>query len=336
VGSRTMRFGVWLPSFTWEDDTWVSARELREWCVRADYAGVDIWVIDHLLVAPGLYGASWLEPMELLTYAAALTEHVQVAPGILVLPVRNPVLLAKEIATLQVLSENRFMLGVGPGWNKQEFDVTGTRIEERGRRTDELLDAVQALLENRVASYHGTYYQFDDVQLQPFIGKMPEVWVAGGSRVPDPTDDPDIHDTYGYIHPSVVRRILKWKHWLSRCSGTQEWVIRDWNIIREEARKAGDDPDELVFGHCNFTYLTGAKTREEAYTAQREPFLRAMGSRRSFEHLCDCYMLGTNADIITRLEDLADAGCTYMVLGPVSGELSQIDMLIDEIVPHFR
>jgi chloramphenicol O-acetyltransferase len=47
-----MRFGVWLPSFTWEDDTWVSARELREWCIRADHAGVDIWVIDHLLVAP--------------------------------------------------------------------------------------------------------------------------------------------------------------------------------------------------------------------------------------------------------------------------------------------
>ena len=116
MGSRTMRFGVWLPSFTWEDDTWVSARELREWCIRADHAGVDIWVIDHLLVAPGLYGASWLEPMELLTYAAALTERVQVAPGILVMPVRNPVLLAKEIATLQVLSENRFMLGVGPGW----------------------------------------------------------------------------------------------------------------------------------------------------------------------------------------------------------------------------
>ena len=244
MGSRRMRFGVWLPSFTWEDDTWVSARELREWCIRADHAGVDIWVIDHLLVAPGLYGASWLEPMELLTYAAALTERVQVAPGILVLPVRNPVLLAKEIATLQVLSENRFMLGVGPGWHKQEFEVTGTRIEERGRRTDELLDAVQSLLENRVASYHGKYYQFDDVQLQPFIGTMPDVWVAGGSRVPDPTDDPDIHDTYGYIHPSVVRRILKWKHWLSRCSGTQEWVIRDWNIIREEARKAGDDPDE--------------------------------------------------------------------------------------------
>jgi|SRR5579884_1323500 len=330
-----MKFGVWLPSFTWEDNTWVPARDLKEWCVRADHGGVDIWVIDHLLVAPGLYGASWLEPMETLTYAAAVTSRVKVAPGILVMPVRNPVLLAKEIATLQVLSDGRFMLGVGPGWHKQEFDVTGTRIEERGRRTDELLAAVQSLLENERATYHGTYYNFDDVQLQPHIGAMPEVWVAGGSRVPDPTDDPDIHDTYGYISPSVVRRILTWKRWLSRCSGTQEWVIRDWHLIRDEARKAGQNPDELVFGHCNFTYFTPFKNRDDAYAVQRPYFMRAMGSRRSFQHLCDCYLLGTMSDIITRLEELADAGCTYMVLGPVDSELSQIETLVNEIVPRF-
>lgn len=335
MGKRTMKFGVWLPSFTWEDNTWVTARDLKEWCVRADHAGVDIWVIDHLLVAPGLYGASWLEPMELLTYAAAVTQSVKLAPGILVMPVRNPVLLAKEIATLQVLSENRFVLGVGPGWHKQEFEVTGTRLDERGKRTDELLAAVKVLLEHPVASYHGAYYSFDDVQLQPFIGAMPEVWVAGGSRVPDPTDDPDIHDTYGYIHPSVIRRILTWGRWLSRCSGTQEWLIRDWTLIREEARRSGADPDRLVFGHCNFTYFTPCRRREDAYAVQRPAFMRAMGSRRSFEHLCACYLLGTNDDIIQRLEELADAGCSYMVLGPVSSELSQIDTLIDEIVPHF-
>ncbi len=330
-----MRFGVWLPSFTWSDNTWVSGRDLKEWCIRADAAGIDIWVIDHLLVAPGLYGSSWLEPMETLTFAAAVTEKVKVAPGILVMPVRNPVLLAKEIATLQVLSDNRFMLGAGPGWHKQEYDVTGTRIEERGKRTDELLDAVKVLLENETASYHGKYYNFDDVQLQPLIGKMPEVWVAGGARVPDPTDDPDIHDTYGYIHPSVVKRILKWKHWLSRCSGTQEWLIRDWKLIQEEARKVGEDPQSLLFGHCNFTYFTPFKDREDAYAVQRPYFLRAMGSRRSFEHLCECYMLGTTTDIISRLEELAEAGCTYTVLGPVGAEMYQIDTLINEVAPHF-
>ena len=336
MANKNMQFGVWLPSFTWpQDNSWEPARYLKEWCVKCDQAGVDIWVVDHLLVAPGLYGSSWLEPMELLSYAAAVTRDVKLATGILVLPVRNPVLLAKEIATLQVLSDNRFILGAGPGWHKQEFEVTGTRIEERGRRTDEMLEAVRALLENPVASYHGRYYSFDEVALQPHVGFMPEVWVAGGSRQPDPTDDPDVHDTYGYIHPQVVRRILKHGNWLSRCSGTQDWVIRDWKLIQDEARKVDQDPQRLVFGHCNFTFFTPFKRREDALAAQRPYFVRAMGERRDYEHLQRSYMLGTNAEIIERLEELADAGCTYMVLGPVSADPYQIDTLLNEVVPRF-
>jgi len=332
-----MQFGVWLPSFAWpRDNTWEPARYLKEWCVKADHAGLDIWVIDHLLVAPGLYGSSWLEPMEMLTYAAAVTQDVKLATGILVLPVRNPVLLAKEIATIQVLSDNRFVLGAGPGWYKQEFDVTGTRIEERGRRTDEILDALKVLLEQPVASYHGKFYAFDDVAIQPHVGRMPQVWVAGGSRAPDPTADPDIHDTYGFIHPSVVRRILKHRRWLSRCSGTQEWLSRDWKLIQEEAQKAGQKPADLVFGHCNFTFFTPFKRREDALAAQRPYFIRAMGERRSYEHLQESYLLGTNAEIVERLEELADAGCTYTILGPVSSDPYQLDTLIREVVPRFR
>jgi alkanesulfonate monooxygenase SsuD/methylene tetrahydromethanopterin reductase-like flavin-dependent oxidoreductase (luciferase family) len=207
--------------------------------------------------------------------------------------------------------------------------VTGSRIEERGLRTDEMLEALRVLLEREVASYSGRYYAFEDVSIQPHIGALPEIWVAGGSRQPDPTDDPDIHDTYGYIHPQVVNRILKWKHWLSRCSGTQDWVIRDWQTIKEEARKADQNPDELVFGHCNFTFFTPFKSRDAALDAQRPFFFRAMGTRRDYEHLQRSYMLGTNADIVKRLEELADADCTYMVLGPVSADPYQIDTLID-------
>ena len=340
MGSRTMRFGVWLPSFTWEDDTWVSARELREWCIRADHAGVDIWVIDHLLVAPVLYSTSWLEPDgSPSTYAAALTERVQVAPGILVLPVRNPVLLAKEIATLQVLSENRFMLGVGPGWHKQEFDVTGTVASRSGdRRTDELLDAVQALLENRVASYHGKYYQFEDVQLAALHRRRCRTsgWPEARACLIQPTTQTST-TRYGYIHPSVVRRILEVEALALALLGHAG--VGDPGLESSSGRrraKRATTRTSWSSATATSPISRRAKTREEAYAAQREPFLRAMGSRRSFEHLCDCYMLGTNADIIARLEELADAGCTYMVLGPVSAELSQIDMLIDEIVPHFH
>ena len=330
-----MQFGVWLPSFAWPDvNGWESARYLSQWCTKAEEAGLDIWVVDHLLIAPGLYGASWLEPLQTLSYAAALTARVKLATGILVLPVRNPVLLAKEIATLQALSDGRFVLGIGPGWHKQEFEVTGSRLEERGQRTDEMVEALRVLLEQEVASFHGRYYRFEAVSIQPHVGALPEVWVAGGSRQPDPTDDPDIHDTYGYIHPSVVRRILRHKRWLSRCSGTQEWVVRDWQLIREAAREAGQDASTLVFGHCNFTYFTPFADHEAALTAQRPYFFRAMGTRRSLEHLQASYLLGTTREIVERLEALAAAGCTYMVVGPLTAESYQLDTLI-EIARHF-
>src|SRR5206468_6708067 len=93
--------------------------------------------VDHLLSAPGLYGNAWLEPLNVLAFAAALTRTVKIGTGILVLPVRHPVVLAKEISTLCHLSQNRYVFGVGPGWYAREYEVTGSRIEERGKRTDE-------------------------------------------------------------------------------------------------------------------------------------------------------------------------------------------------------
>ncbi|MEP7188603.1 MAG: hypothetical protein ABI901_05330, partial [Roseiflexaceae bacterium] len=104
--------------------------------------------------------------------------------------------------------------------------------------------------------------------------------------------------------------------------------------IRAEAVKACQDPAELVFGHCNFTQFTPFKNRDEALEAQHPYFVRAMGTRRDYEHLQRSYLLGTNAEIITRLEELAEAGCTYLVLGPVSSDPYQIDTLI-EIQKHF-
>ena len=128
---------------------------------------------------PGLYGNAWLEPLNSLAFAAALTKKVKIATGILVLPVRHPVVLAKEISTLCHLSENRYMFGVGPGWYAREYEVTGSRIEERGRRTDEIIEAVTLLLTRPNASYQGKYYQFNDVTIEPRPPKMPAIWVSG-------------------------------------------------------------------------------------------------------------------------------------------------------------
>src|SRR5262249_50899619 len=121
--------------------------------------------------------------LNVLAYAAALTSRVKLATGILVLPVRHPVVLAKEISTLAHLTNGRYMFGVGPGWYAREYEVTGSRIEERGKRTDEIIDAVKLMLTKPNASYEGRYYQFRDVTIDPRPAKLPDIWVSGGSRI---------------------------------------------------------------------------------------------------------------------------------------------------------
>jgi alkanesulfonate monooxygenase SsuD/methylene tetrahydromethanopterin reductase-like flavin-dependent oxidoreductase (luciferase family) len=323
------QIALYFPSYIWPETQRTDPLDKIRACIeRAEHYGFDIWVIDHLLIAPGLYGATWLDPLAILNYAAALTRRVALGTGILVAPVRQPALLAKEIGSLQLLSEGRFKLGIGPGWHAKEFEAVGHHISERGRRTDEMIEALEILLSQEKASYHGRYYKFDDITMVPRTG-MPELWISGGARVPDP----DEHDV-PVIAESVKRRIVKAGRWLARASGTFEWMERDWHELRAYATTIGKDPDSLVFGMCNFFHLVDAKTREEALALQQKSFERAMGTRRSMDWLQKGYLLGTTSEIIGRLQKLASAGCRYFVIGPTMADPAQIDKLAKEIVPE--
>jgi alkanesulfonate monooxygenase SsuD/methylene tetrahydromethanopterin reductase-like flavin-dependent oxidoreductase (luciferase family) len=325
-----LKFGAWVPSYSWPGVGPEHVRRLTETIRKCEEYGIDVWDIDHLLSAPGLYGTAWLEPLGVLSYAAALTSRVKLATGILVLPVRHPVLLAKEIATLCHLSEGRYMFGVGPGWYAREYEVTGSRIQERGRRTDEIIEAVTLLLSRPNASYRGRYYSFTDVTIDPRPPKLPEMWVSGGSRVPDPGE----HDV-PVIAKTVMDRIVKAGHWLSRCSGTQEWVKRDWRQLQAHAKAMGKDPQSLVFGHCNFIHLTETTNHEKAAEEARQPFIGVMGTHRSWEHLQECYMAGSLDRINARIADLVGAGLQYIVLGPVTDDPKQFDLLAKRVMPNF-
>src|SRR2546422_2899328 len=190
-----LRFGAWIPTYAWrggQSDP-KNVRNIHASIEKCEKHGIDVWVIDHLLSAPGLYGNAWLEPLSTLAYAAAVTSKVKLATGILVLPVRHPVVLAKEISTLCHLSNNRYVFGVGPGWYAREYEVTGSRIEERGKRTDEIIEAVTLLLTKPNVTYCGRYYSFKDVTIEPRPPKMPQIWVSGGPPRPAPGE----HDVPG-------------------------------------------------------------------------------------------------------------------------------------------
>jgi hypothetical protein len=328
-----LKFGAWIPTYAWSGGKSDSknVKRIRASIEKCEEHGIDVWVIDHLLTAPGLYGNAWLEPLNALAFAAALTRTVKIATGILVLPVRHPVVLAKEISTLCHLSDNRYLFGVGPGWYAREYEVTGSRIEERGRRTDEIIEAVRLLLTKPNASYQGKYYRFSDVTIEPRPPKMPPIWIAGGSRVPDPTD----HDV-PVIAKTVMDRIVKAGNWLSRCSGTQEWVKRDWVALQQHAQERGGDPKKLVFGHCNFTHLVDTANHEKAVAQSKAPFLRVMGTHRTYEQLQECYMVGSIDHINRRIDDLRKAGLKYLVLGPVTDDPKQIDLMAEKVAQSFN
>lgn len=326
----SVKVGIWLPSYAWQvagdEEQQQKVKRLQRYIARCEELDFDIWDIDHLLTAPGLYGNAWLEPMSVLTYAAALTERARIGTGILVLPLRNPVLLAKEISTLMRLSNDRYVFGVGPGWYPQEFEATGTHISERGKRTDEIIEAVKLLLTEDNVSFHGRFYEFDDVTIEPRPLKMPEIWVSGGSRVPDD----EYHDVAD-VPPSVMRRIGKADAWLSRCSGTQEFLLRDWEKVKAYLGEINRPVESLRFAHCNFIHVSPGKTRADALEEQQQPAREAFGTHRSYEHLQECYLLGETGHQVGRLAELAEHGMDYVVLGPLTDDLEQLDYIKEHI-----
>jgi probable F420-dependent oxidoreductase len=327
-----MRFGLRIPSFAWPELGYDDARQLQDYCRRVDSLPFeDIWVIEHLLVAPAVYGVSWLDPLKMLTFAAGVTERLGLGTAALVLPLRHPVLLAKEIATLHLLSRGRFILGIATGWDPKEFEVMDVPLRQRGRRTDEALDVLSRLLAEENVSFEGSYWSFDDVTIYPRLASRPPLWVAGGSlgHAPETPDKP-------YIAPGVLRRILRADGWMARSSGSDADMVKaDWNVVKEFLVDNGRDPTTLTFGHTQFLHVVDTASRDEALEEQMPHFIRVMGTHRTSDDLASSYLLGTIDEIQDRIEDLRRVELEYMILTPVSNDPRQLDLVKKHIVDPF-
>jgi probable F420-dependent oxidoreductase len=328
-----MRFGLVLPSFSFADLDYAKAARLRDFAKRAEALGYEsLWAVEHLLTARGLYGTAWLSPLETLSFAAGCTERIALATGILIAALRNPVFVAKEIASLQYLSGGRFELGIGVGWDAHEYEVAGVPLKERGRRTDEILDILDKLWTGEPVTHRGRYYRFDDVAIDPPLPKKPPLWVAGGSKLktelsPDPEN----------MAPSVLERICRrGDGWLARAAGSTESVIGDWAQIQRRLAELSRAPDSVAFGHLNFLHIVPTDDEAAALHVQRPLIERIMGTHRSFERLRQCYFLGSPRHIRARIAELAEAGLEYLVLSPLDYDLEQLDLWEEEIVRHFR
>jgi probable F420-dependent oxidoreductase len=158
----------------------------------AEAAGFDsVWAGEHVVLPDPQVPPSPMKPQDpaldlrlALMWAAAHTTRIRLATGILILPQRNPLVLAKEVATLDVLSGGRVMLGVGAGYLEPEFRAIGANFAERGRVTDEYLDALQALWYDEHPEYHGRFADFAGIDARPRPFQQPIPLVAAGHSPP--------------------------------------------------------------------------------------------------------------------------------------------------------
>ena len=158
----------------------------------AESAGFDsVWAGEHVVLPDPQVPPSPMSPQDpaldslfALAWAAAHSTTIRLATGIVILPQRNPVVLAKEVATLDVLSGGRVMLGVGAGYLEPEFRALGANFAERGAVTDEYLEALQALWYDEHPEYHGRFVDFAGIDAHPRPLQQPIPLVVAGHSPP--------------------------------------------------------------------------------------------------------------------------------------------------------
>jgi probable F420-dependent oxidoreductase len=176
-----MRLGIHLPHIGQK----AGPEGIRDAAVQAEALGfADVWVSEHIIVPQDRAyppSAIFWDPVLTLTWAAAYTSRVGLGTSVLVLPMRHPLPLAKELATLQNLSGGRLILGAGVGWLEAEFDALGVPYRERGRRMDEGIAMMRAVWTDDPVSFPTRHIpaEIKDMRMQPQPDKPIPIWIGG-------------------------------------------------------------------------------------------------------------------------------------------------------------
>jgi probable F420-dependent oxidoreductase len=243
----TPQLSMGLTSFAAEDPgNW---DYLLERARMYDRAGIDrLTVSDHVVYGenleaysrPELGGSAggkqptgpdghWLEPLTVLTAVSSITTRVRLATNILLAALRRPVVLSKTLATLDVLSKGRVDIGVGVGWQREEYEAVGLEFDGRGKLLDHTLDVCQTIWRNQRASFDGGGLKFANIHSMPKPrqeGGVP-LWVSGT------------------VNKNVARRLARygsgWIPWGPAIGDVQNAVTEMWDLVAAEGR----DPNGL-------------------------------------------------------------------------------------------
>lgn len=325
-----MKFGIFLPSFLLPDSGPDGPAQVRAFARRAEELGFDsLWITDHIVTAHQFYAVSWLDALITLSHVAAVTERVRLGTSILILPVRQPAVLAKEVATLHHLSGGRYIFGIGAGWYGPEFEACGVHKSERGARTDEVLEATTALLRGPDVKYKGRYYALNGVTVEPITPTPPPVWVAGGRQLQHPSS-PERSE----MHPAVLRRIVNSDGWIARPTCPPELIAVDLDEIRQ-ARSAAQVSRPLTIAHENFVFLVENGSREGVLRQQQAAYRRITGDARPWDYIESVYLTGSIDQIQELVAVRKKVGVEYLMLHTLTPDISQLELIERHILRPF-
>ncbi|MBM3943006.1 MAG: LLM class flavin-dependent oxidoreductase [SAR202 cluster bacterium] len=310
--ARHLRFGLSMPLGA--DETARQARWLEELGYEYFSAG------EHFMRGnpPGVTHAS----LPLLAVAAGATEQIRVLSSVLLAPFYHPVVLAKLTSTLDIASQGRLTLGVGVGGEfPVEFEAAGLNVKQRGRRTNECLEAMRLLWTQEHVTYQGRHFQFYDVTINPQPAQKPNppIWVAGRRD------------------GAMLRAARYGDGWLPYFYSPERY--RDSVAkIGQMADETGRDLSDFQWGF--FPYISIYPTVEEAAAVAAE----ALGGRYlyggDFINIVSPYcLLGPVERCIARLQEYIDAGAEHVVFSiacPREDRERHVEAIAKEIIPHFR
>ncbi len=250
-----------------------SATGAIDLATRAERLGFEsLWTVEHVVVPSGYKSAypydpsgkmaggaedfDLPDPLVWLAFVASATERIRLATGVMIVPQRNPLVLAKEVASLDALSGGRVTLGVGVGWLEEEFAALGVPFADRGRRLDDYIEAMRALWTQGKASVHNTYTSFDNCisRPQPANGTVPIV-VGGHSK-------------------AAARRAARLGDGFFPGNGSLEEVTEVFSLLRAACDEIGRDPAEVEL-------TAGSFGRSFDQLASRVEKLDALGVTRT-------------------------------------------------------
>lgn len=320
-------FGIRVPPSRTE----LAPNRLRDMAISAEHSGLDsLWLPDRLTTVDGylkfLDGGAVVEPLTGLAYIAGITRRIRLGTGVLIGPLRHPLMLAKIISSLQALAGDRVVIGIGAGWNTAEMASLGIDFQRRGALTDEVIAALGALSDEGGISFNGQYFTFENVRLVPPLLSCP-VLVAGGAGTSKFQRVGDAH-----FGPRVLKRIARSGGWFTRPTSSTVQISEGIAAIQDYAnRESIELASDFTVAHANWCHLVDGDA-DQAQREQRSVFAQMLGDELSFDEMRPLHWTGTLSDVRARVEQAVESGVTEVIASPLVAGSEQVDLWVNGVL----